>query len=69
VAVQRQEWKIAISPIVAPSSVEATVTGPYGHRAAICGANSSAEHNMPGMKTIGVISLFQIMSGLYPEEL
>src|SRR5215217_6314466 len=45
----------AISAMVSPSSVEATVTGPTGQRAAIWGANISAVQARPGMRTMGVM--------------
>lgn len=41
--------------MLSPSSVEATVTGPYGQSAGICGANTSAVQSRPGMRTIGVM--------------
>jgi hypothetical protein len=39
------------------SNVAAIVTGPYGHKAATCGAKISAEQSNPGTRTIGIMAL------------
>src|SRR3989344_3761010 len=46
----------AMTAMLSPSSVEATVTGPWGHRATVWEANISAVQARPGIRTVGVIS-------------
>jgi hypothetical protein len=44
----------AIAAMVAPSSVDATVTDPWGHRAVIWEAKISGVQSIPGTRTIGI---------------